>query len=142
MRSIQFSFLWAAVILGQASAEVSFNSTLADSDFDGTVPANTISEKCGAAYAATVKCSDLLFRLRDSEMGPEYFTQKDLGDFCSTDCIDSLNNWDKKIQEDCTDEDKLAVEDPTGSVLYLSMVLEDRHSIQENLYWTFCLKDS
>jgi hypothetical protein len=140
MQSIYFS-LFSLLLLGLVQANVSFNSTLKDADFDGRVPVNSISAKCAEAYAAPLKCTDHLFRLRDEDKGPKLFNNNDLGLFCTSDCIDSLNAWDMKLQAACSEADKLLVEDPTGSVKFLSMALEDKHSVQENLYWAFCLKD-
>lgn len=129
-------------LLSFTQAQVSFNSTLKTYDFYGVVPASSVSKQCGEAYAARVQCTDHLFKLRDKEKGPKMFSNRELSKFCTTDCIDSLNAWDMNLQGSCTDEDKLVVEDPTGAAPYLALVLRNKHSIQENMYWTFCLKDT
>ena len=54
--------------------------------------------------------------------------------------MDSLNEWDTNLQGSCNDRDKNFV-DSLKSGVYLGLALEDKHSVQENLYWSFCLKD-
>ncbi|KAA8911128.1 hypothetical protein FN846DRAFT_467291 [Sphaerosporella brunnea] len=141
MRTTTFSLLSMALMASSAFAEVSFNSTDSESNFDGVVPAIVLSKDCAAAYSEKLQCSDLLFKLRDSENGPAHFTASDLKDFCTTDCVNSLNDWDKTLNEKCTSGDKKAVAKLERGGDYLGLVLKNRHSLQENLYWAFCLKD-
>ncbi|KAI5778179.1 hypothetical protein EDC01DRAFT_377325 [Geopyxis carbonaria] len=131
-----------AVALGASGAlgEISINSTNTEYGYKGEM--RGLSEKCSVAYSAKIQCSDLLFKFRNATLGPELFTESNLKDLCTTDCIDSLNDWDKKIQEDCNEKDQEQMEDPSGNTpIYFHMALMSFHEIQENLYWPFCIKD-
>ncbi|CUS13043.1 unnamed protein product [Tuber aestivum] len=134
------SLISASLFLTLAQAKVNFNTTVKDFDYDGIVPAANLSESCAQAYAARVSCTDHLFKLRDSEKGSKLFRNDDLAEFCTEDCVDSLNEWDTNLQGSCDDRDKVFA-DSLKSGVYLGMALKDKHSIQENLYWAFCLKD-
>jgi len=137
---MQKSLISAFLFLTIAQAKVTFNTTVKDFDYDGIVPAAGLSESCAHAYAAQISCTDHLFKLRDSERGSKLFRAKDLAEFCTEDCVDSLNEWDTNLQGSCNDRDKNFV-DSLKSGVYLGLALEDKHSVQENLYWSFCLKD-
>ncbi|RPA96678.1 hypothetical protein L873DRAFT_1693815 [Choiromyces venosus 120613-1] len=137
---MQKSIISAFLFLTIAQAKVSFNSTLKDFDYDGIIPVAGLSQSCAEAYAAQVSCTDHLFMLRDSKRGSKLFRTDDLTNFCTDTCVDSLNMWDTNLQGSCNDKDKEFV-DSLKSGVYLGMALEDKHSVQENLYWSFCLKD-
>ncbi|CAZ83313.1 unnamed protein product [Tuber melanosporum] len=134
------SLISAFLFLTLARARVSFNTTVKGFDYDGIVPATGLSESCAEAYAARVSCTDHLFKLRDLEKGSKLFRTKELAQFCTQDCVDSLNEWDTNLQGSCDDRDKNFA-NSLGSGVYLGMALKDKHSVQENLYWSFCLKD-
>ena len=134
------SLISAFLFLTIAQAKVSFNTTVKGFDYDGIVPAAGLSDSCAHAYAAQVSCTNHLFKLRDSEKGRKLFRTNELAEFCTEDCVDSLNEWDTNLQGSCNDRDKNFV-DGLKSGVYLGLALEDKHSVQENLYWSFCLKD-
>jgi hypothetical protein len=142
MQGIYLSLLSLPLLLATlAQADVSFNSTVSSYDFDGRIPASSLSKACASSYAALVKCTSDLFKLRDSENGVKLFTKTKLGQFCTDECVDSLNEWDTNLQGSCSSADRRVVQNPTGAAVYLGMALEGRHSVQENLYWAFCLQD-
>ncbi|KAI5814135.1 hypothetical protein BZA77DRAFT_108760 [Pyronema omphalodes] len=134
------SILCAALMAGCAFAEVSFSSTDKDYDFEGQVKA-TLSKDCATAYSQKVSCSPLLLQLRDDNKGPALLNSKNLKDMCTTECIDSLNAWDKAVNKACTSEDKKAIMLEDDNAEYLQLALNGAHQIQESLYWTFCLQD-
>lgn len=142
MRTSTISLVAAALMAHSAFAKVSFNSTASDYKFDGVIPSGVLSKECGAVYAKELSCPELLFELRDQSTGPTLFKKTVLEEFCTSDCIDSLNSWDKELNKTCTDKDKAAVAKLSSGGEYLALALNNAHQIQENLYWTFCLADS
>ncbi|PUU82460.1 hypothetical protein B9Z19DRAFT_968178 [Tuber borchii] len=130
----------AFIFLTIAQAKVSFNTTVKGFDYDGIIPAASLSASCAHAYAAQVSCTDHLFKLRDLERGSKLFRTNDLAEFCTEGCVDSLNDWDTNLQGSCDDRDMNFVNSLKSGV-YLGLALKDKHSVQENLYWSFCLKD-
>jgi len=134
------SLISAFLFLTIAQAKVSFNTTVKGFDYDGIIPAASLSASCAQAYAAQVSCTDHLFKLRDLESGSKLFRANDLAQFCTEDCVNSLNDWDTNLQGGCNDRD-MNIVNSLKSGVYLGLALKDKHSVQENLYWSFCLKD-
>ncbi|KAF8246786.1 hypothetical protein K440DRAFT_683731 [Wilcoxina mikolae CBS 423.85] len=141
MRLPSIPILCVALMAGIAFAEISFNSTDKEHNFNGIIPASSLTKDCVTAYAQKLQCSPLLFKLRDSTNGPTLFTEKNLKELCTSDCADSLNSWDKELNKACTDDDVKALKNVGESGEYLSLVLDNDHAIQKNLYWAFCLQE-
>jgi hypothetical protein len=141
MRSPVIHALCTNLMVGIASTEISFNSTDKGHSFNGIVLASLLTKNCATTYTQKLECSSLLFELRDSINGPALFTEKNLKELCTSDCVDSLNSWDKKLNKVCTDNDVKALKDAGESSEYLSLILKNDHAIQKNLYWAFCLQE-
>jgi hypothetical protein len=141
MRGFTFSAISVALMASNALAEIGFNSTDSDANFDGVISSSVLSSDCATAYAEKLACSNLLFQLRDSVNGPALMTSENLKTLCTTDCLDALNEWDTTLNDKCDPDDKAAVAKLEKGGEYLSLVLQNKHALQENLYWIFCLKD-
>ncbi|KAI5852877.1 hypothetical protein DFP73DRAFT_589935 [Morchella snyderi] len=133
--------LLLTLMAGSALAAFSFNTAVTEGlTFDGSLPTNGVSSACKTAYSASIDCDASFLQLRDSTEGPSLFTKAGLDKVCTTACIDSLNAWDRKLHQECTDQDKLFADEQ--DLVYLSTALGGTYLIQENLYWPFCLSDS
>jgi len=127
-----------------ATATINYNSSLtfpgSDSSFDGTIPAISLSESCGRAYAQDIPCDKwLLTGLDENASKAEVFSDDTLKAVCIDTCLRGLQKWRDDVRKSCTDKD-VGSEDTFGLVT-LSLLLNPQEYFIETLYWTYCIKD-
>ena len=131
MRSPSAHLLGAALTTSSASAEVRFNCTDGESNFNGIVPAGSLLEDCTAAYAKSLTVLPPPSRLRGNSSGPALFTEGSLKELCTPEFVDSLDDWDKELNKVCTDDDIKSLEEAGGAGQYLALAPENSRSIQK-----------
>lgn len=142
IRATLLTLLSAATL---ATATINYNSTLTHQGakepwFDGSIPATSLSESCGKAYAQDLPCDEWLLKVfdNDSEEG-EKFSNSTLKALCTDTCLLALQKWRDDVRKSCTDKDvgrKSTVGQQT-----ISSLLDTKKMFIQYLYWPTCMKD-
>ena len=127
------------------TATISYNSTLAHSGdkepwFDGSIPAASISESCGSAYAQDLPCDEWLLKAFDNDSSEEEkFSNSTLKALCTDTCLLGLQKWRDDVRKSCTDKD--VGRKSTVGQMTISSLLDTKQMFIQNLYWSTCMKD-
>ncbi|CAZ81361.1 unnamed protein product [Tuber melanosporum] len=128
-----------------ATATISYNSTLThpgDDEpwFDGSIPATSISESCGSAYAQDLPCDEWLLNAFNHESSEEEkFNNSTLKALCTDTCILGLQKWRDDVRKSCTDKDvgrKASIGQQT-----IASLIDTKIMFVQYLYWPTCMKD-
>ena len=128
-----------------ATATISYNSTLAHSGdkepwFDGSIPAASIYESCGSAYARDLPCDEWLLKAFDNDSSEEEkFSNSTLKALCTDTCLLGLQKWRDDVRKSCTDKD--AGRKSIVGQMTISSLLDTKQMFIQSLYWSICMKD-
>ncbi|CUS07665.1 unnamed protein product [Tuber aestivum] len=147
-----FSMIPTALLtlLGAATlvtATINYNSTLThpgDDEpwFDGSIPATSVSESCGRAYAQDLPCDEWLLKALFDNSGSsekEKFANSTLKALCTDTCLLGLQKWRDDVRKSCTDKD-VSVRGTIGQQA-ISSLLDTKWMFIQYLYWPTCMKD-
>jgi len=142
---ISATLLTLLCIANLATATTNYNSTLTDPGddspwFDGSIPATSLSESCGRAYAQDIPCDESLLKGLDANASlDEMYSNGTLKAVCTDTCLQGLQKWRDDIRKSCTDKD--AGSKDTPGLLALSSLLSPGAPLVGSLYWSYCIKD-
>ncbi|KAG0633712.1 hypothetical protein HOY80DRAFT_591714 [Tuber brumale] len=128
-----------------ATATISYNSTLmrpGDREpwFDGSIPATSISESCGSAYAQDLPCDEWLLNAFNYESSEEEkFNNSTLKALCTDTCLLGLQEWRDDVRKSCTDKD-VGRKSSIGQQTIASLI-DTKMMFVQYLYWPTCMKD-
>jgi len=129
-----------------ATATISYNSTLThpgdkESWFDGSVPATSLSESCGRAYAQDIPCDEWLLKASSDNDASEAekFNNATLKAVCTDTCLQGLQKWRDDVRKSCTDKDEGSKN--TIGLHAISSLRDTKMMFIESLYWSYCAKD-